>query len=99
MSAQVTDRCRGKAILMSPGASFRKKAAESLEAIKDTEVSDDIRKFELAAKSFAQLAENEDWLAQNFNSIIHSHELNSPNEALGKDLDNGGIAKIEEHIL
>jgi len=63
------------------GAKFREKAAESLESSKKTDIPGEIRKFEQVTKSFTELAQNEDWLAQNFNRIIHSHELNSANEA------------------
>lgn len=84
---------------MFTGADFRKKAAESLESSKNTKVPSQIREFELAAEGFTQLAQNEDWLARNFNRIVHSHELNSGNEALGERLNDGAIAKVEEHIL
>lgn len=84
---------------MFTAENFRKKAAESVDSSKNTDVPSEIRKFEQAAKSFGQLAQNEDWLARNFDKIIDSHELNSSNEASGARLDDGAIAKIEEHIL
>lgn len=84
---------------MFTGAKFREKAAESLESSKRTDIPSEIRKFEQATKSFTELAQNEDWLAQNFDRIIHSHELNLGNEAARVPLDDSAVAKIEEHIL
>jgi hypothetical protein len=84
---------------MFTGASFRKKAAESLESSKNTDIPSQIRKFEQATENFTQLAQNEDWLAQNFNRVIHSHELSSDNEASEERLEDSAIAKLEEHIL
>jgi hypothetical protein len=47
-------------------------------------------------KSFTELAKNEDWLANNFDKIIHSNDI--PNQG-----DNGGaranVAESEERIL
>ena len=47
-------------------------------------------------KSFTELAKNEDWLANNFDKIIHSNDI--PNQD-----DNGGaranVAESEERIL
>jgi hypothetical protein len=84
---------------MFTAASFRKKAAESVESGKNTDIPSEIRGFEEATKSFNQLAQNEDWLARNFDKIIQSHELNSDDRTAGAPLDDSAIAKIEEHIL
>ena len=53
---------------------FRAKAAESAEALKDTDVPSEIRKFQRSEASFNALAENEDWLANNFDKIVHSQD-------------------------
>ena len=69
---------------------FRAKAAESAESLKHTDDLDEIREFQRSKESFTALAENEDWLANNFDKIIRSQEIHAPE---------GSVAKIEEHIL
>ena len=45
------------------------------------------------------LARNEDWLADNFDKIIRSHDIAPEQEAAEKPVDSRTIAEIEEHIL
>jgi hypothetical protein len=84
---------------------FRMKAAESAESIKNTDVPSEIREFERSMKSFGLLAQNEDGLADNFDKMIHSQEIIhsqdvfSKDESVGKRLDSNAVAEIEEHIL
>jgi hypothetical protein len=78
---------------------FRAKAAESAESIKNTDVPSEIRKFERSMKSFGLLAQNEDWLADNFDKMIRSQDVLYKDEAVGNGLDSKAVAKIEEHIL
>lgn len=78
---------------------FRMKAAESGESIKNTDVPSEIRKFERSMESFSQLAQNEDWLANNFDKMIRSQDVPSEDGAVGKRLDRKPVAEIEEHIL
>jgi len=78
---------------------FRAKLAESAELIKDTDVPSEIRKLEQSIKSFRHLAQNEDWLADNFDKMIHSLDVPSKDEAERKPFDSKAVAKIEEHIL
>src|SRR5581483_7630908 len=78
---------------------FRTKAAESAEAIKNTDVPDEIRKFERSVESFGQLAQNEEWLANNFDKMIRSQGALSKDDAVGEQLDSKAAAKLEEHIL
>ena len=77
---------------------FRAKAEESAQSIKDTDVPSEIRKFQHAMESFSLLAENEDWLADNFDKMIRSQE-SSPVEVVEKGPDRKAVAEIEEHIL
>ena len=51
---------------------FRAKAAESAESLKHTNVPSEIRELQRSKQSFSALAENEDWLANNFDKIIDS---------------------------
>jgi len=77
---------------------FRAKAAESEESLKRTEILSEIRCFKRAIQSFTELAQNEEWLADNFDKIIRSKD--SP---LNGVVANGGesetVASVEEHIL
>ena len=70
---------------------FRAKAAEYAELLKNTENPSEIKEFQRSKQSFSQLAHNEDWLAANFDKIIHSQEDR-------KSADRT-VAEIEEHIL
>jgi hypothetical protein len=64
---------------------FRTKAAENAESIKNTEVPSEIRKFEQSVESFGLLAQNEDWLADNFDKMIRSQDLPAQ-DLLAQDL-------------
>ena len=78
---------------------FRTKVAEGAESIKNTDVPSEIRKFERSMESFGVLAQNEDWLADNFDKMIRSQDVPSEDEPVGKRLDSKAVAEIEEHIL
>jgi hypothetical protein len=84
---------------MSTAEQFRTKVAEIAESIKNTDVPSAIRKFERSMESFSLLAQNEDWLADNFDKMIRSQDALSQDEAGGKRLDREAVAEIEEHIL
>jgi hypothetical protein len=77
---------------------FRAKAAESAESLKHTAVPSEIREFQRSIDSFNALAENEDWLANNFDKIVHSQgalpEKDAPGKPVGATVD-----EIEERIL
>jgi hypothetical protein len=72
---------------------YRAKAAESAELLKNTDVPSEIREFRRSKESFTALAQNEDWLANNFDKIIHSQDIPP------QDDDAGTPAKNEERIL
>ena len=78
---------------------FRKKASESAEALKHTDVPSEMRELRRSERSFTELAQNETWLADNFDKIIRSRDLQAQDEATGKRLDGNAVADIEEHIL
>jgi len=71
---------------------FRAKAAESAESLKHTDVPSEIRELQRSKQSFSYLAQNETWLADNFDKMIRSRDA-------GKRLDGSAVAEIEEHIL
>ena len=78
---------------------FRTKQAEIADSMKDTDTPSETRKHEQSMKSFGVLAENEDWLADNFDKMVHARDLPSKDEPAAKSVDSEAAAKIEEHIL
>jgi len=78
---------------------FRAKAAESTESLKHTDVPSEIRALQRSEQSFNALAQNEDWLADNFDKIIKSQDSHSRDEVAGKSASRGTVSEIEEHIL
>jgi len=78
---------------------FRAKAAESAEALKHTDVPSEIREFRRSKESFNALAENEDWLANNFDKIIHSLSAAPEKDGAEKPIADATVAEIEEQIL
>ena len=78
---------------------FRAKAAESAQSAKNTDVPSEIRKFQASMESFRQLAQNEDWLANNFDKMVHSQDALPQDRAVGERLDRRTVEEIEEHIL
>jgi hypothetical protein len=78
---------------------FRKKAAECAELTKKTDVPSEIREFQRSKRSFSDLAQNEDWLANNFDKMIRSRDIHTQDEVVGKSRDSSAVAEIEEHIL
>ena len=78
---------------------FRTKVAESAETIKNTDAPSEIRKIERSMESYSLSAQNEDWLADNFDKMIRSQVVLSEDEAPGERLDSKAVAKVEEHVL
>jgi hypothetical protein len=78
---------------------FRTKAAECAELAKTTDVPGEIREFQRSKQSFSDLAQNEDWLAANFDKMIRSRDTHTQNEVVASHHDSNAVADIEEHIL
>ena len=78
---------------------FRAKAAESAESLKDTNVPSEIREFQRSKESFNALAENEDWLANNFDKIIHSQDIPPQDDDAEKRTARETVVENEERIL
>jgi hypothetical protein len=78
---------------------YRARAAKSAESLKQTVVPSEIREFQQSIRRFNALAENEDWLADNFNEILHSGGGSAELDAAGKPVADATAAKIEERIL
>ena len=78
---------------------FRAKAAESAESLKHTDVPSEIRELQRSRESFAALAANEDWLADNFDKIIRSQGAHPQDGSAGKPAARATGPEAEEHIL
>jgi hypothetical protein len=78
---------------------FRAKAAESAESLKPTNVPSEIREFQRSKESFSALAENEDWLANNFDKMIHSQGIPPHDDDAEKRTARETVAENEERIL
>jgi len=78
---------------------FRAKAAECAELLKRTVVPSEIREFQRSKDSFTTLAQNEDWLANNFDKIIRSQDIHPQDDDAGKAVAGRSVAETEEHIL
>jgi len=78
---------------------FRARAAESAESLKHTDVPSQISELQRSKQRFSLLAQNEDWLAASFDSMIRSQDVLSEDEVIGKRLDHKTVAETEEHLL
>ena len=78
---------------------YRAKAAESAKSLKRTDVPSEIREYQRSKQSFSDLAQNEDWLADNFDKMIGSRDIHAQDDVAGNRLDSNAVAEIEEHIL
>jgi len=84
---------------MFKAAQFRAKAQESEESLKHTDVPDEIREFQRSVQSFNQLAQNEDWLANNFDKMVRAGDTLPPAEVAGTVPDSTPTAETEEKVL
>jgi len=78
---------------------YRAKAEECAELAKTTHVPSEVRQFQTSKQSFIDLARNEDWLTDNFDKMIGSHDSHAQTQDIEKRLDGSAVAEIEEHIL
>lgn len=78
---------------------FRVKAAKYAESIKHTDNADEARGLHRLKESFTRLAENEDWLATNFDKILHSQDIVPQPGAGETPVDHRTTAETEEHVL
>jgi hypothetical protein len=91
--------CVLKGAPMFTADQFRTKAAECAELTKTTDVPGEIREFQRSKQSFSDLAQNEDWLADNFDKMVRSRDIHAQDEVVGKRLDDNALAETEERIL
>ncbi|HEY2754936.1 MAG TPA: hypothetical protein VGJ01_04255 [Pseudolabrys sp.] len=78
---------------------FRAKAAEYSALLRKTAIPNEIRDLQKLEKSFSSLAQNEDWLADNFNKIIHPRDPEPSADAADSPPDERTAPAVEEHIL
>jgi hypothetical protein len=70
---------------------YRAKAAEYVQLGKKADAPNEIRELKDRERSFTALAENEEWLENNFDNMVHAYN-NDRN-------DDDALAAEEEHIL
>jgi hypothetical protein len=62
---------------MTTPSQYRAHADKYSELIKGTDKPDEIRELQKLEHSFTDLAENEDWMANNVNKTVHSEDATS----------------------
>jgi hypothetical protein len=78
---------------------YRAKGGRKRRIAQHTNVPSEIREFERSKKSFTELAQNEDWLANNFDKIIHSQDIPPQDDDPGTPAAREPVAESEERIL
>lgn len=78
---------------------FRVRAAEYAEKLRHTNNPSEVRDLNRLKESFTLLAKNEDWLARNFDRIVHAQDVAPQPEAAAKPVDSRTVAEVEEHVL
>ena len=62
-------------------------------------IGGEIRELQRSIASLHALAENEDWLSNNFNKIVHAQGATAEEAAAGKPGAGASVADVEERIL
>jgi len=70
---------------------YRARAAEYVELAKATASPSDIREYKDRERSFTTLADNEEWLKDNFDKMVHAPDKDGA--------EGDALAAEEEHIL
>jgi DNA-binding NtrC family response regulator len=82
---------------------YRAKAAEYAELAKTADRPGNVRELQDLERSFTTLADNEQWLADNYDHTVHAAEHGQPGRAgpveKGADGERPDLAEEEEHIL
>ena len=81
---------------------YRAKAAEYVELGKKTEVPKEVGEFKALERSFTVLADNEDWLADNYKNMAHAEDQDGTyRDVLSSKAEHVGdaLAAEEEHVL
>jgi hypothetical protein len=78
---------------------FRAKAAECAGNAKKSVVPSEIREFQRARQSFSLLAQNKDWLAENFDKLIRVQDMLPQDDIVETNVDRRAVAETKEHIL
>jgi hypothetical protein len=74
-------------------------AAECAESLKNSVVPSEIREFQRARQSFSLLAQNKDWLAENFDKLIRVQDMLPQDDIVARNVDRKAVAETKEHIL
>jgi uncharacterized protein (UPF0147 family) len=74
------------------GGGMRRNAQNSV-------VPSEIREFQRARQSFSLLAQNKDWLAENFDKLIRVQDMLPQDDIVERNVDRRAVAETKEHIL
>lgn len=78
---------------------YRAKAAEAAESLKHAETPGNIRQLQQSKRTFSTLADNEDWLKDNYDRMIHPVTLPAPYGSPEPSESPSPDAESEEQIL
>ena len=74
---------------------FRAKAAECAESLKNSVVPSEIHEFQRARQSFSRLAQNKDWLAENFDKLIRVQDMLPQDDIVERNVDRKAVAETQ----
>jgi hypothetical protein len=80
---------------------YRARAAEYVELGKKSEAASEVREFEVLERSFTALADNEEWMEDNYRSMVHASdpaEVAAPPIAMA-GVDDEALAIEDDHVL
>ena len=84
---QVCSRSREGGSILSNAQDYRAKAAECAILIANADAGSDVRQLQDSERSFLALAQNEEWLADNFAKIVHVANAERANDSALADDD------------
>jgi hypothetical protein len=70
---------------------YRAKATEYAQLVETTNIPEEVREFRKREQSYASLASNEEWLANNFEKTLHAPDQERE--------EGGALAETEEQVL
>jgi hypothetical protein len=90
----VPSHCRSFLCLRQSNFARRRRA----ESLKNSVVPSEIREFQRARQSFSLLAQNKDWLAENFDKLIRVQDMLPQDDIVERNVDRKAVAETKEHI-
>jgi hypothetical protein len=91
----VPSHCRSFLCLRQSNFARRRRA----ESLKNSVVPSEIREFQRARQSFSLLAQNKDWLAENFDKLIRVQDMLPQDDIVERNVHRKAVTETKEHIL